>query len=156
MNWRRPLPYASPGSRVGIADSGQGCEAAGRVWHGSFSVLQRALESLRAHTLPNRTTSCDRGELQSSVAKSEVLNRCQKQICLCEISQSKNSCVFFFTSCGGGPNKTFMDQIGSPACNLCTWPFLLFLHCVPSPHSLWPYQSKLDPIGRPFLLGNIW
>lgn len=136
MNWRRPLPYASPGSRVGIADSGQGCEAAGRVWHGSYSVLQRALESLRAHTLPNRTTSCDRGELQSSVAKSEVLNRCQKQICLCEISQSKNSCVFFSHHVEEGQTKhlwtRLAHQFATSAPDLSCYSYIVFPPRTPS------------------------
>lgn len=92
------------------------------------------------------------GDCRPSVAKSDVLKRCPKQICLCEISQLKTF-FFFYIMWGRVKQNMFMDQMGAPICNLCTWPFL-FLYCTPYSPTPSPTNQNLTPIWRTFLLGS--
>lgn len=89
------------------------------------------------------------GDCRPSVAKSDVLKRCPKQLCLCEISQLKT--LFFFTSCGGGSNKTCLwtrwaHQFASSAPDPSCYSYIV-LPIYPQ-----PYQSKLDSYRKDFSL----
>lgn len=161
MNWKGPLPLCSPGSRAGIADSDKyGSKTA---WHGGqFVVGIIRIQYCTGHPrvwkhIPFQTGQpvVTAGDCRPSIAKSDVLKRCPKQICLCEISQLKTLFFFFFFlhHVGEGQTKHVYGPDGRT--NLqplhLTLPVILILYSLPTPS---PTNQNLTPIGRTFLLGS--
>lgn len=68
-------------------------------------------------------------------------------IFMCNLQVKKH--FFFFTSCQGGSNKTYLwirsaHQFATSAPNLSCYPYILF------PLTTWPHRSKFDSIGKDY------
>lgn len=90
------------------------------------------------------------GDCRPTVAKSDVLKRCPKQICLCEISQLKT--LFFLHHVGEGQTKHVYGPDGHTSLQPLhlTLPVILILYSLLSYSQ--PYQSKLDSYRKDFSL----